>query len=588
MWVKSMKSILKNKNIISIVMAIVTYSSICLKHIVEPFSVTSWLVLFCLILLYSKIDIFNKEYKKDVVILSLLLSFLTVFGSIVNNNLYTKDISVFSLFFKITNILLIIGLFNLFYVLLIDIIPRLDNYEIKKENPKKNQGFKVFIISFIIILLFWIPYFLTFFPGLLSSDSLGQLSWIINYFKGISDQHPVAHTLYISIPYNIGYMIFGTIRGGVASFSIFQMIIMASIFSYLIYFLYKKNINKYILTAIVLFYAVLPVHAFYSITMWKDVIFGGLILLLTIETIKLIEKRNELNAKDLTVFVIESILCNAFRNNSIYMYYLFAIATILVFRKKLKIIIPALLIVFSTYYIIKIPVLNYFNVARSSSSEYIAIPLQQIGRMTYKGVEFTKEEKELIEKIMPLEKLKEAYNPVTSDGIKFNPAYNRKEFDDNKGKYFNLWLNLVIKHPSIALESYAVSTLGYWYPGVNFWVVYDEIDTNDYGLEINPKVPKLIRLAVNKMDSKDIPILNMEWSIGLIIWTILLFGYITVKRNRRILLYSYIPILGIWLTMMIASPVYGEYRYIYCAFTTLPLLVIIPYLQNNNKKMKNV
>lgn len=580
-----MKALLNNKNVISLVMAIVTYSSICLKYIVEPFSVTSWLLLLCLILLYSKIDILNKKYKKDVIILSLLLSFLIVFGKIVNDNLYSKEISVFNILIKPTNILLIIGIFNLLYVLLIDTLPKLINYEIKKENQEKNRGLKVFVISFIIILLFWIPYFLTFFPGLLSSDALGQLGWILNDFKGISDHHPVAHTLYVSIPYNIGYMIFGKISAGVACFSIFQMIIMSAIFSYLVYFLYKRNINKYILIAIVSFYALLPVHAFYSITMWKDVIFGGLILLLTIETIKLIEKRNELKAKDLTIFVIESILCNAFRNNSIYMYYLFAIATIIIFRKKIKIIIPALLIVFSTYYIIKIPVLNYFNITRSSSSEYIAMPLQQIGRMAYKGVEFTKEEKELIDKIMPLEKLKEAYNPVTSDGIKFNKVYNQKEFDNNKGKYFNLWLNLVIKHPSVALESYAVSTLGYWYPGVNFWAVYDEIDINDYGLETNSKAPKVINYLVNKMDSKDIPVLNMEWSIGLIFWTILLFGYIAVKRNKKNLLYSFLPIIGIWLTMMIASPVYSEYRYVYCAFTTLPLLIIIPYLKENNKKV---
>lgn len=580
-----MKALLNNKNVISLVMAIVTYSSICLKHIVEPFSVTSWLVLICLILLYSKIDILNKKYKKDIIIISLLLSFLIVFGKIVNDNLYTKDTSVFNILIKPTNILLIIGIFNLLYVLLIDTLPKLINFEIKKENQENNKGLKVFLISFIIILLFWIPYFLTFFPGLLSSDALGQLGWILNDFKGISDHHPVAHTLYVSIPYNIGYMIFGKISAGVACFSIFQMIIMSAIFSYLVYFLYKRNINKYILLVVVSFYALLPVHAFYSITMWKDVIFGGLILLLTIETIKLLEKRNELKAKDLTIFVIESILCNAFRNNSIYMYYLFAIATIIIFRKKIKIILPALLIVFSTYYIIKFPVLNYFNITRSSSSEYIAMPLQQIGRMAYKDVEFTKEERELIDKIMPLEKLKEAYNPVTSDGIKFNKAYNQKEFDNNKGKYFNLWLNLVIKHPSVALESYAVSTLGYWYPGVNFWAVYDGIDINDYGLETNSKAPKVINYLVNKMDSKDIPVLNMEWSIGLIFWTILLFGYIAIKRNKRILLYSFLPIMGIWLTMMIASPVYSEYRYVYCAFTTLPLLIVLPYLKENSKKV---
>ena len=55
-----------------------------------------------------------------------------------------------------------------------------------------------------------------------------------------------------------------------------------------------------------------------------------------------------------------------------------------------------------------------------------------------------------------------------------------------------------------------------------------------------------------------------------------MIGLCFIKRNKNYLM-AYIPLLAIWATLLIATPVYSEFRYIYCLFTTLPVLSVIPF-----------
>ena len=438
----------------------------------------------------------------------------------------------------------------------------------------------MFIICFLIIILCWVPYFLSFYPGALSPDSISELTTVINNFANASDHHPIIHMLFISIPYKIVFGITNNITIGVAAVTLTQMIVMALIFSSLIVFLHNRKVNDKILFVILVYYAILPMHGYYSIVMWKDVIFSGLLLLLTMELVKIIEKQknNKLNFKQLISFIIVSIFCVFFRNNAIYMYFLLAIATFIFFRKYYKIFIPAFVIVFGVYYIVKGPVFETLNITKSSSSEYIGMPLQQIGRMAYKNVNFTKKEKETLNKLMPLKEMKKAYDPIISDGIKFNSYYNSNVFDANKVEYLKLWLGLIKKYPSIALEAYSISTLGYWYPGVSYGSVCYGIIENDYGLKNDPKLGNQVQYFLFDIEKRGVPILNIEWSIGLCFWLILIFAILATKKLGKKALYIYVPVFGIWLTMMAASPVYAEFRYVYGAFTCLPLLMLIPYM----------
>ena len=580
-----LKKLLKSTKILNILMAIITYGSVCLLGVLKTYDVVSWCIFLILVLFFYKTDINNKIMRKENIFLSILFSFVVIFGSIVNELKYNAEVSIFRTFLTLKNFIYIVGIFNLLYIAFTNIMPKLYDYSIKnKKSIFKNNKF-VFIICFLIIMMCWMPYFLSFYPGNLSPDSISELTTIINNFSNASDHHPIIHILFIAIPYKIVFGITNNMTISVAAVTLTQMIVMASIFSSLIVFLHNRKVNDKILFVILVYYAILPMHGYYSIVMWKDVIFSGLLLLLTMELVKIIEKQknNKLNFKQLISFIIASIFCVFFRNNAIYMYFLLASATFVFFRKYYKIFILAFVIVFGVYYTVKGPVFNALNITKSSSSEYIAIPMQQIGRMAYKDANFTKKEKESLNKIMPLKEMKKAYDPIISDGIKFNSSYNSKVFDENKGEYLKLWLGLIKRYPTIALEAYSISTLGYWYPGVSYGSVCYGIVENDYGLKNDPKLGEKVQYFLFDIEKRGVPILNIEWSIGLCFWLILIFSILTVKKLGKKALYIYVPVFGIWLTMMAASPVYAEFRYVYGAFTCLPLLMLIPYMDFKGK-----
>lgn len=584
-FVKMNKIFKENKIIISIIIASIAYFSICISKVLKPYNIYSWLLYFGLIILCVKTDIFSKKMEKESIILSILFSFIIVYGDVAYKLIYNRELSLFRELITIKNFIKLIGGFNLLFIILKNILVLLDDFTLSKCNSKINKKWVIFLISFVALLLAWLPYFLGFFPGALSYDSIKELSIVINNFTSVSDHHPVIHMLFIALPYNIGLKIFGNITAAVALSTIFQMVSMSAIFSSFIVFLHKRRVNDYLLLLVLLYFAFVPMHGFYSIVMWKDVIFGGSLLLLTMESIKIIEKEkdNKLNFKNMISFILVSILCVFFRNNAIYMYFIFALVSFVIFRKYFKVFAISFCIVFGTYIIVKGPIFNYLNVAKSASAEYIGMPLQQIGRMAFKHVEFTKDEKELIDKLIPVEIMSNSYKPNVSDGIKFNKNYNSKAFDENKLEYLKLYLKLVYKHPDVALEAYTISTLGYWYPNLKYWSTIKDILKNEYNLETKPKLPLNVQKAIIKLESRNLPILNMEWSIGLVFWVILIFAMMSIRKNKLYGIYPFIPIIGIWITMMIASPVFGEFRYVYGAYTCLPLLMLCPYLLNKFK-----
>ncbi len=578
--------LIKNKNMVLVFMASLTYYVICMLNSLKAYDVCSWIIYFGLIILYLKTDIFSKKMQKETITLAILFSFIIVFGGIAYKLMDNRELSLFRQLLTIKNLIDFFGIFNLLFIILKNVLVYLYDFILKKTTSKINKERIVFALSFAIIFISWIPYFLAFYPGTITPDSMEELTTIINNFTNISDHHPVIHTLFVALPYKIGFKFFGNVIAAVATSTIFQMTTLASIFSSLIVFLHKRKVNDYILLIIVLYYSLIPVHGYYSIVMWKDVMFAGTLLLLTMETIKIIEKEEKLQFNSVVSFIIVSIFCVFFRNNAIYMYIILAFASLIIFKKHIKIFGVAFFIVFSIYLIIKKPVFNYLNITKSSSAEYIGMPLQQVGRMAFKNVKFTEDEKELINKLMPLEVMAVSYNPRLSDGIKFNENYNGAIFDNNKLEYLKLYLKLVYEHPSVALESYAISTLGYWYPGVEYWSVTSSIIENNYGLEMHSKLPENAKKVITKLESRELPIVNIEWSIGFCFWIILIFGVISAEKNKIKGVYPFVPIFGIWLTMMIASPVFAEFRYIYGAYTCLPLLLLSPYIISNECSKK--
>ena len=565
------EKVLTNKKLITFIISFLIYITLCFIDVLEPYNMLS--ILLFVIMYYGiyKTNL-NHSYKKEFSIISLMLGFLLVLGRILYNLRFDPVTNSLSELISIKSIIFILGISSLIYIFFSLVVIRMIKY-INNNDIKINNIFK---LSFIIIFGVYLIYYLIYYPGILTGDSIDEINMILGNVP-LNDHHTVFHIIFLTIPFKITSLCTNNINVCVGIITLVQIFIMSLILSFSINYLYKKNTPKFILIGLILYYALLPINGFYSITMWKDIIFSLLIVLLTIECQKLIGKKNNITIKNSYTFIIISILTILSRNNAIYMYVILCLLTLIIFRKKLLTILLMFVIIFGTYFTIKGPIYNYFNIEKSSSSEYIAIPLQQIGRMAYKNIKFTKSEEKEINKVIPISRLKEVYNPEIVDPIKFDDLYNKEVFENNKGKYFALWLNLCIKHPVVAVESYLTSTLGYWYPGVEYWVTIDSIDSNDLGIRNVSIVPENIRNKFSKITSTQVPLIGFTKCIGLCIWTIFLLGYIAIKRKRKEVLYSFIPVIGIWLTLLLATPVIAEFRYIYCAYLCIPLFVGLIY-----------
>ena len=561
----------KYKTFICCIMAALAVITACNFNILEPYDFITWILFFMLILFTRKTDLKQPDYWKPCLGFSLLFSVLFVFGRYVFLNYDSASVNILALCFSPKALFYVIGTASLLYPLFCHLLPGLCRY-MPAADPcmgRYKAGW-VFIFCFIVIFAAYMPYFLNEFPGALSSDSYSNLNFAFANTGHLRDHYPLLYQILMSIPLKLGMYLFDDINGAVACASIFQMLLMAGIFAGSVVFLYRRKIPNFIAVLALIYYALLPVHGYYSVTMWKDIPFSCFVLLLVMEMIRLVERKGCLRGKDYVSFALLSLLTLFFRNNAIYAYFVIILFTLLLFRQHRKTFAVTFLSVLVLFYGIKGPVFDLLQVEKSSSAEYIGIPLQQIGRMAFKGIKFTEEQEELIDELIPVETLAQAYNPKVSDGIKFNDAFDIDQFNAHKADYLKLWLELVIAHPATAIEAYLVSTVGYWYPSFDYWCVVQDITPDKYDLVQHSYIGD--SKLYSHLSNKSIPLLNMEWSISLCFFLLLILGWAARRRNGWIGILPYIPLLGIWLTMMAASPVFGEYRYVYAAFTSLPVL----------------
>ena len=98
--------------------------------------------------------------------------------------------------------------------------------------------------------------------------------------------------------------------------------------------------------------------------------------------------------------------------------------------------------------------------------ESYGIPLQQVARVIAYDGNINNVEEEFVNDIIPVEKLKTVYTPQLVDSIKWNEDFNDNFLKIIKGVFESLVFYLK-KNPRIYLESWCLSTYGYW--SLNTW-----------------------------------------------------------------------------------------------------------------------
>lgn len=256
----------------------------------------------------------------------------------------------------------------------------------------------------------------------------------------------------------------GSYNAGIAVYMILQIIIVSGCFSYMLTFLKRCGVKRWIVAIGTLFMAIFPTINMFVCCSVKDVYFSAGVILFT--TLLLESFRNEeefwkrWNRKLLSVLSVLLILF--FRNNGIYAFSIFLVLFIFLFRKQWKKwwpIFMAALLVFGLFTLVTNKMLD---VKKGALAEMLSVPIQQLAR-TYMQAQdsFSEEDRDLLYSLIPKSVL-ELYNPELSDPVKAN--FLEDNFRKSPIKYISLWARTGINNLDVYMNSFLANTYGYWYP----------------------------------------------------------------------------------------------------------------------------
>lgn len=442
------------------------------------------------------------------------------------------------------------------------------------DGDRKRPG-RFFLLCFLSVTVIDMM-FLIFesFPGRLTADSINQMMQI--HTATYTNWHPYWHTQLIKFFTDIGMVLTGGYQIGVAMFSVFQILCMSACFSYVLVTLYQRRFPKTCIGIVWAMYALIPYHIAYSSSVWKDVPFAAACLLLVTSLYRLLSGMKSTKKLDTVLFALAGLLVCIWRSNGLPAYAVLLAAMAVFFRKR-KQLLAIMGVVLVCGYLMTGPMLAALGVAKGNYVEALSIPLQQVARVVHEGRELTPAQRELIETVGTEDEIREAYNQGLSDPIKNMLRASEAEellLEDPK-PYFRLWLDLLRQYPGDFVKAWIDQTKGYWNGGYEEWIFSSGVEENMLGIEAasgNNIIGKLFRGYCRYFEM--IPAFKPFISIGLHTWLVISCCLVNLLRGRKEWVLS-LPILAILLSLVISTPVYAEFRYIYSMFLVVPLLLAV-------------
>lgn len=435
--------------------------------------------------------------------------------------------------------------------------------------------------AFLCCMLCWLPYYLYQYPGIMTPDSINQFEQVLG-LAPYSNHHPWVHTLLFALFYRLGCALTGDMVIAVSVYTFFQMCLLAGSIAYFISTLHAHRIRPFILLLITAFYALIPYHAVFSVTIWKDIPFAAATLLFSCAVLRL-SVRGSVNAINLFTFTISGVMICLFRSNGWYAFLLALPFLLFGFRKKAKVLYPLLFLILFCAAGVRYPVMQAFQVEQPDFIESVSIPAQQIAAVICNDRALTEAETALIENVIDLTYIRDLYNPGFADNIKeLVRAGDQDYLVAHKKDFFKLWLHLGLRYPGDYLTAYIKQTYGYWYPDSFYLVAEAEgVSATDLGVSNTPLIGgplvvkgKEIAIKLGGM----VPIYGTLWSMGVACW-ILLFSICTVLIRREThKLICYLPSAALLITVLAATPVATEFRYVYFMVLCLPFYLITAML----------
>lgn len=549
----------------------------------------SIMMLGLIILLFQYND--KKIYSKRKMIFSyalgLIFSLMTACG-------YSLDVDGYVNFKKIIlSVILFARVYGQVIGILWDII---DTYNTKKEKiPEKVEKKLVFILEHpvficIILLIGWIPCYIAEFPGGFRADATKEFEQIINGFNG---NFPLLHSIIITRLLPFMYKITGTYDAGVMVYVIIQMILIAVMYSHMIYVFYKQGVKKRTLVGVIIYCACFPViHILVTQTV-RDVLFSALLTytIFLLYLLSIDEKKFMKSVLKPFLFGIILVFTLLARNNNagFIMLIINALICCIIFILYRKVSLRGVLIFCATtlagYSLLGVGLTKLCQpLGEPYTSASMSVFSQTIARAYVEEYDiWTDEELEELQKYMTMDYLE--YVPQNADGTK-----SRLHIDEDKLGFFLFWMKIGREHTGCYIDAFLANTQDMWFPASVIdgyqradTIAYLNYDKCYYGIsEYNEKPVGHMTLAPSVLNFykriglflsfEKIPVVSMFFSIGFQFWVLLnCMFYNLYKRNKKL----YLPIIVILGYMVISSFVpLVILRYFAAIFLAMPMIVV--------------
>ena len=531
--------------------------------------------------LYEKPFAYSRESRATAIGLSVLLTLLYMavdyphYIETLTNRLFQT--AVLSAVF--------IGFVVCFYKLLLFLFSYSGDKEALKRllsRPEDKPVIKrLSIYCFAGCLLCWLPYLLYQFPGIMTPDSLNQFEQVLG-LTGYSNHHPFVHTMIFSLFYHIGFAVSSNMVVAVSFYTLFQMCFLAFSILYFIETMEMFRVRQGIIVLITLFYALVPYHAVFSVTVWKDVPFAAVVLLFSCAMLRMMKR---VGAREIGMLVFSGIMVCLLRSNGWYGF-LFCLPFLLFrYRKYAGKVFPALAGILAVVIIVKYPVMNGLGVTQPDLIESLSIPTQQIAAVLCNDRELTQEQRALIDKVIDTTYIKELYHPNFADNMKeLVRAGDQAYLAAHKWEYFKLWAELGSAYPADYLKAYIDQTYGYWYPDSFYPVAEGEgVSATELGVSHTPLIggPIVIKSKEIFLKLGDmLPVYGLLWSMGTGFCFLLFCVGNAFVRGEKEKLICYLPSMAMHLTVMIATPVATDFRYVYFMMFALPFYLMTALVED--------
>ena len=441
-----------------------------------------------------------------------------------------------------------------------------------------DRGF--FLLVWGILLVSWLPYLLTFYPGGIVGDGAEALEYAIQT-NTIDGRWGIVHILLLRVFIGIGRWFSPDVNLGIFFYVIFSCCLYSATCAAVACTLRKKGLAPALTALAVFVYAFFGHYASYSMCLWKDGLFAAGITCLALLLWNEPDGEKAKRRWNLKTGGVLLFLC--FWRNFISYAVLPVGILLLIFGKKPRRALAILLIIIAVFtMVIQGPVFRAIGwTGTGGTQEMLAIPIQQVAAAIHEGAVPEEAEGKVLYALLPREEWRKLYTPMLSDTIKF--AIDEKALSENLGGFLKAWVQLGFRAPKAYLKAWLAETAGFWQPyGSNKGYYYDWFmgvqDLYGRGYEQKDLILQGTGATMENALMKRFGFIPS----GTLVWIMLLSMVLILGRKkgraRKMLVLS--PFLLPWIAILFTAPIAYSFRYVETLAVGLPVILALPFEGN--------